>query len=128
MSILLLAMIVRTRRKRSSDPPLSSLTAKKSKFEKAKSTPPLLTDDDIKDMVDESEKTGSRTGSGSGYTPTPVGADDQPYDPALAGTSPSSASVSTSASPDDNEIYDPESAFKVKFRKLFKKLKNYFKN
>ena len=104
---VLLALIVRSKRKRSNDgTPVSSSAAKRVK----KSSSLNLTDDDIKDMLDESEKS---------YIPTPVSAEEQPYDPALAGLA---TDHSSSASPDENEIYDPESAFEPKKPK--KKLVN----
>ena len=105
---VLLALIVRSKRKRSHDGTPVSSSAKRSK-----KSPINLTDDDIKEMLDESES------KPKAYIPTPVSAEDKPYDPALAGFDNSS-----STSPDDNEIYDPESAFEPKKAKKAKKVVN----
>ena len=102
---VLLALIVRSKRKRSHVGTPVSSSAKRSK----KSPVPTLDDDDIKDMLDESEM------KANAYIPTPVSDQDKPYDPALAGALVDMHSSSTS--PDDNEIYDPESAFEPKKKK-----------
>ena len=101
---VLLALIVRSKRKRSHvGTPVSSSS------KRSKKSPVTLDDDDIKDMLDESEM------KSNAYIPTPVSDQDKPYDPALAGGLVDMHSSSTS--PDDNEVYDPESAFEPKKKK-----------
>ena len=71
---MLLALIVRGRRKRPRDTYYISL--KKAKEKSSKSSPPQLTDEEIKDMVEH-----------SGETPRKKSKDsmDEDYDPAMAG-------------------------------------------
>ena len=71
---MLLALIVRGRRKRPRDTYFISL--KKAKEKSSKSSPPQLTDEEIKDMV-----------AHSGETPRKKSKDsmDEDYDPAMAG-------------------------------------------
>ncbi len=116
---LLLAIIVRGRRKRSTDTKYvaaSGLAGQKrphpapSQQEKSRTTPPevLLTDHHHHAKQQKTTPT---------YIPAPVGSlDSQPYDPAAAGSMPTTSTATTSSespstSPGDSEIYDPESAF-----------------
>ena len=73
---MLLALIVRGRRKRPRDTYYISLKKAKEKSSKSSSSPPQLTDEDIKDMVEN-----------SGETPRKKSKDsmDEDYDPAMAG-------------------------------------------
>merc|ERR1719275_225990 len=109
---MLLALIVRGRRKRPRDTYYISL--KKAKEKSGKSSPPQLTDEEIKDMVENSGETPRKKSKDS------MGED---YDPAMAGQGFGGGEDESPEADDDNEDYDPESVSFEKMDKAKKKRK-----